>query len=155
MPVITWVLSNWKLIAGALALIASFLAGKDHTQMKWNLDIAFRVQSAQAEALKNANKLASLEVIKHENLRTIGALKFDLAALRVRVPQPTPTAVSSAAPIPYVTATSGVIPDAPQDEFDKFRSGLESEALRADKIIEDCRVLRDWSEQFPISGGGN
>lgn len=151
MDFLTFVLKNWRLVAVVAAVVASFFAGAERTQMKWNLDIAFRMQSAQAKAIENANKIALLEVTKHENLDIINNLKRDVAAARVRVPKATASA-SCATSVSDGVATTGLVPAEPQDEFDRFRSGLESDAFKADKVIEDCRVLRDWAAQFPLAG---
>lgn len=149
---VTFVIQNWKTILGAVLIVGSFLTGyfkgSDSVKRDWDLDIHLRVKEQLAFVEKNQKLIVALEETKNENLKIVNQLADVTRAVRVRVPT---TACVRSTPTPSrsedVPAASGVVPATSQETFDSFRSGLESDALEADRIVEDCRVVVDWAKE--------
>lgn len=150
MPVLTWLLSNWRLVCGVVALVGSFIGGwmqgADTVQRKWDIDIYIRTAAALEATKKNQAIIIALEEKKNANMQTIDRLAGELAGYRVRVPKApcvrpdTAPGGQDAAP---ATRTGA---DTTQEAFDRFTAGLAEDAKQHDTVIESCRVLRDWAK---------
>lgn len=140
-----WLLKYWKtLLAGAIAgalFGAGWFAGSDHVQRKWDEATARQVKAQLEKNRADAEKLRKLEETKNENLVEIDRLRANNHALWVRLPK---TPCTGSAPGGNTTAGTGELPTAPEIAFKRFTDGLADEAYRADRVVEDCRVLNEF-----------
>lgn len=141
----TWLLKNWKeiflaaLVAGAFA--TGWWKGGDAVQRKWDADTARMVAAQLAKNQADAAKLKKLEETKNENIVEIDRLRANNHALWLRLPK---TPCTGNTPSGDTVAGTGELPTQAEIAFKRFTDGLADEAYRADKIIEDCRVLNDF-----------
>lgn len=141
-----WLLGNWKwLTAIALAVFiffAGYLRGADSVQRKWEREILAEIKAQLEKNQADAAKLKKLEETENANLVEIDRLRANNHALWMRLPKtpcgkPGETSTNS-------TTGAGELPTEAEIAFQRFREGLADEAYRADKIVENCRVLNDF-----------
>lgn len=137
-----WILKYWKtLLAGVAAGVlfgVGWLQGSDHVQRKWDEATARQVTAQLAKNQADAVKLKKLEETKNENLVEIDRLRANNHALWLRLPK---TPCTGNTPSGDTATGTGELPTAPEIAFKRFTDGLADEAYRADRIVEDCRVL--------------
>ena len=113
--------------------------GYDECKAEWDTEKTAQQQAHLAAVNAAQAKIIDLERAKNENLSEIRRLRDDVRTVRVRVP-----AKPAACPAPGTTASepagAGVVSTDPQTGFDRFRQLLESEAERADAVVEECRA---------------
>jgi hypothetical protein len=118
------------------------VGGRAEIQAKWDKAELDRKEAQAKKNAEDAAKLRKLEGDKNANLAEIDRLRANNHALWLRLPK---TACGeSGAPGGNIATGDGELPDSPQAALDRFMAGLADEAYRADKIIEDCRVLNEW-----------
>lgn len=122
----------------ASAALFVFKAGQDSRQAKWDADVARQVSAQLAKNQADAVKLKKLEEAKNENLVEIDRLRSNNHALWLRLPK---TPCTGNTPSGDTPAGAGELPTAPEIAFKRFTDGLADEAYRADRIVEDCRML--------------
>ena len=140
--------------AGLLSIIGGlythgYMSGKDSVQAEWDKERAEFAITDLEQAMENRDLIEKLEGTKRENLKTIDTLHADLAKFRVQVPvrrcaakdsQPSTTTGST-----DEATGSGELSDGLQTAFDDFTKSMADSALKADEVVEGCRVLRDWA----------
>jgi hypothetical protein len=141
-----WLRKYWRILAlaGVAATLfgAGWWQGSDHVQRKWDEDKARQVKAQLEKNQADAAKLRKLEEMKNENLVEIDRLRANNHALWVRLPK---TPCTGSAPSGDTPAGAGELPTAPEIAFKRFTDGLAGEAYRADRVVEDCRVLNDFA----------
>lgn len=148
--VIGWLLQHWRVLAlaGVVAVLfgAGWLQGSDHVQRKWDEYTARQVKAQLEKNQADAARLNKLEETKNENIVEIDRLRANNHALWLRLPKT--TCGGSGAPSGDTVAGGGQLPEgAPSgaeraiNEFDKRWA---DEAYRADRVVEDCRVLNEF-----------
>jgi len=152
----------------ALALVGiyyvhhdGFKEGQKDVQAQWDAAKAVATKAALDATAANLKHITELEKTKNDNLATIDALhenntqfRLDKHTLWMRLQKATcagglsDTTTSSGGT--NTTTSSGVVSTKPQSSpeqaFGEFVGGAGDEAYRADKIVEDCRVVLDWAK---------
>lgn len=145
-----WILKHWRILALTTLIagagFAGYRDGADHVQRKWDEATARHVKAQLAKNQADATRLRKLEEVKNENIAEIDRLRANNHALWLRLPK-NPCGGSDA-PSGDTVAGGGQLPEgAPSgaeraiNEFDKRWA---DEAYRADRVVEDCRVLNEF-----------
>jgi len=116
-------------------------AGVNEIQTKWDAAEHAAEQAQAAKNMADAERIRKLEVVKNENIVEIDRLRANNRALFLRIPQ---TACIGSQASADNTAGAGQLPDKAQAAFDRFMAGVADEAYRADRVVEDCRVLNEY-----------
>src|SRR5574340_6069 len=145
-----WLLKYRRIIAvmaAAAALVAfGWWQGSDHVERKWDGATARQVAEQLKHNTEQTTRLRTLEETKNANIAEIDRLRANNHALWLRLPKaPCGGSGQTGQDNP---AGGGQLPEgAPSgaeralNEFDKRWA---DEAYRADKVVEDCRVLNEF-----------
>lgn len=144
-----WLIKYWRIavaaITGAAIFAAGWNIGEDSIQRKWDEDVATRTALLLKQTQEAAEKLRKLEETKNANIAEIDRLRANNHALWLRLPK-TPC-IGSGQTGKDNPAGSGELPEgAPsgaEQALNEFDKRWADEAYRADKVVEDCRVLND------------
>lgn len=152
-----WALKNWRIIGFLLMAVGTFAAGwvngSDSVRREWEVDIHTRTKAALATAVENQKRLAALEETKNANLKEVDRLRANNHALWLRLPKtPCPGSVSDTTSGSIGIAGSGELPEgspgSAEQAINRFDRTFADEAYRADKVVEDCRVVVDWAKSL-------
>lgn len=148
-----WIINNWKLILQlALVIIAftyGYSAGKVKVQSAWDKAKADQVEVDLQRVRDNQEIINSLEKTKNDNNKTISKLNDDLKSTRVRLPQmPSNNCNNTSSGSSDDITSSGAFSERAEEGLATFKSSVDTRALEADQIIEQCRVLRDWANSL-------
>lgn len=129
------------------ALLASAFAmgwwkGGDAVQRKWDADTAREVKAQLVKNQADSAKLKKLEETKNENIVEIDRLHANNHALWLRLPKT--TCGGSSTPSSDTTSAAGELPTKSERDLAEAKRRLDDESYRADKIVEECRVLNDF-----------
>lgn len=165
MGVITWCVANWRIITSVLLVAGSFVTGwtngSDHVQRQWDVDIHVRTKAALEQVKSNDNLKTKLEEVKNVNTKTVEMLATTIRTLRAdnrlhlyppTCPGGLPDTVSTGGSKDGAASTGELsrdVPSAAENALNRFDAAYASEAERADKLIESCRVLVDWARAVP------
>lgn len=125
---------------------SGYTRGRDEVQADWDAERKQIAQESLESAQNNLQTITKLEETKNANLKTIAKLRLDIANLRVFLP--TSPCVGTDTTGNGSTTGTWEQPDQAQKAFDRFTSGLESDAAEQDAVIEDCRVVIDWAKSL-------
>ena len=145
-----WLKALPYLLAAAVAAGGVYFIyhkGEQNVQAKWDKAVAAQVAAQLAKNVADNAKLKQLEETKNENIVEIDRLRANNHALWLRLPK-TPCS-GSGSPGSDTTAGAGELPTAAEIAFKRFTDGLADEAYRADRVVEDCRVLNDFLRGNP------
>lgn len=159
MTLLTWILQNWRLVAGCALLTTAFVfgytTGGEHVKRQWDLEISIHMKEALAAQAKNQTLVAQLEETKNANLEKVTALEHDIAAMRVRLPSPTRTGsvsqVTTAIGSPPTPAPTCELPTTVQKSLDDFTGTVGAIVRDADEMTEQCRTVMEWSKSLSSS----
>lgn len=145
-----FMLNYWKPMAFALliAFVAGigYKAGANTVQQRWDADRAMLAEAKLAAVEQNQKAITNLQVIKNENLAQIDKLSRDNHALWLRLPKQVCGSASTASGGADTTPSDGELREDPEIALNHFAAGLADEAARADKIVEQCRVVMEWAK---------
>ena len=131
----------------AIAATAFYKAGQDDRQADWDKSTAQQVAAQLAKNNADNAKLKTLEETKNENLVEIDRLRANNHAIWLRLPK---TPCTGSAPSQDTTAGGGELPastpSSAETAINEFDKRWADEAYRADRIVEDCRVLNNFVE---------
>lgn len=141
-----WLIKHWRALAIITIAAALFGAGwhqgADSVQRKWDEDVATRTALLLKQTQEAAEKLRKLEETKNANIAEIDRLRANNHALWLRLPK---HRCQTGTDNP---AGSGELPEgAPsgaEQAVNEFDKRWADEAYRADKVVEDCRVLNEF-----------
>ena len=165
MRVLTWCVANWRIILSVALVAGSFVTGwangSGHTQRQWDIDVHIRTKAVLEQVQANDRLKTALEETKNVNSKTIDMLAATITKLRADnrlhlYPTPCtgglPSADTSSGSKDAPTGNGFVsepVQSGAEEALNSFDGAYAAEALRADKIVEDCRVLRDWAMSLP------
>lgn len=144
--VFTWILENWKIIAVALIAAAVFYSGTQYTQTKWDKATAKLVAEQLKASKENQAIISGLQETKNVNTKEIERLAANNHALWMRLPKTPCSGLNTTSGSQDASAGSGELFTEAEKSFNEFTDGLGAEAERADKIVEQCRVVIDWAK---------
>ena len=116
--------------------------GEQYVQAKWD---KAKAEQVAAQLKKNAEDLAALRKLeenKNANIAEIDSLRITLAkSKRLRIPTTCDDAGKTSADN---SAGAGELPTQSELDLAEARRELDEEAYRADRTVEDCRVLNEF-----------
>lgn len=147
-----WLIQNWRAIFAFALIVVAGLAGynvgADSVREKWDIEKARIAQDMLAVALEVQRENTRKQEERNANLAKIDALHADNAALRKRLRLPTPTCTGSVSTTGQAddnaTGTGELQPEVPscaEEALRRFDELWDEEAIRADRIVEECRAL--------------
>jgi len=161
MGALTWCVANWRIISFVVLLAGSFVTGwktgGESVQRQWDVDIHIRTKAVMEQVVANDQLKTKLKEVQNVNTKTIDMLASTVRKLRAdnRLRLPAPPCSGG---LPDTDATSGSqdaatgngelfepVQTGAEHALERFDGAYAEESERADKIIEGCRVLRDWA----------
>jgi hypothetical protein len=150
-----WLLKNWRIIGGILLAAGTFAAGwvngSDSVRREWEVDIHIRTKQHMAELVNSQKIITTLEEQKNANLKEVDRLRANNRALWLRLPKtPCPGGLPETATSNTGVASGGELPaevqSGAEQALNRFDSAYSDEAYRADRIVEECRVVVNWAK---------
>lgn len=131
-----------------------YVQGETHVQAEWDKAKAASVKAALDASIENQRRITELEGKKNDNLTEIDRLRANNHALWLRLPKtPCPGGLPSTDTTSgsESTVTSGGVvhsdvPSVEESALNAFDRAYSDEAYRADKLIEQCRVVVNWAK---------
>lgn len=147
-----WCGANWKLLAVAAVYGFGMYVGGAIQQHKQDAKQLDEVKEQLAKNQADNARLNQLEGTKNENLDYVANLYFGLGkSQRLRLQTPTcgqsgETSADSATRERLVpVGISEVAGETSEDAINEFDLRYRNAALRAEKIVEDCRLLNEFN----------
>lgn len=151
-----WLLNNWKIIGSALLAAGIFasgwVSGSGSVHRDWDREKLEQAQAHAAALGANQKIIGSLQETKNENFTEIDRLRANNHALWLRLSKTACDGTDTSSGSQDTTTGGGElhppVPSSAEEALNGFDRTYSDEAYRADKIVEDCRVLSEWARKL-------